>query len=381
MWNKVPKREYINGKGYAQKQNPDKIINKGVIYDPMGQWKYPGEVTKIPGNTMATHGYGNIPLWVVPDNDPARLVQPNSGQQLFPNSTNFTEYPQLPIAQRGGVLLPGAQGRWLDSVNAQFNKQYGGDMSIPDLNQMKKGGWLEGYSKQTKLRGERGYTSKNIKTSINKLMLRNETLFGPKGKRIYDPLSKFQEGGWEQSISKFLGNPMSKAAKAADYKRPVVDPKTRRQHEAEPVDNVRHASAGRYTAEAIRDYAKLIPFLNNIPGLAEAAGFVGSNALGLGHEISSLYNDNQFDTRPWGIKLKETAADAYNNMVGSSIGLSNLSPYEKEAYMKYLSETGKIPTGQYNKKKDPTYKKQMGGWLDQYQPGGAYNMDRALELG
>jgi len=129
MWNKVPKREYINGKGYAQKQNPDKIINKGVIYDPMGQWKYPGEVTKIPGNTMATHGYGNIPLWVVPDNDPARLVQPNSGQQLFPNSTNFTEYPQLPIAQRGGVLLPGAQGRWLDSVNAQFNKQYGGDMS------------------------------------------------------------------------------------------------------------------------------------------------------------------------------------------------------------------------------------------------------------
>jgi len=74
-------------------------------------------------------------------------------------------------------------------------KEYFDIANLDNGQMMKKGGWLEGYSKQTRLRGERGYTSKNIKTSINKLMLRNETLFGPKGKRIYDPLSKYQPGG------------------------------------------------------------------------------------------------------------------------------------------------------------------------------------------
>ena len=58
----------------------------------------------------------------------------------------------------------------------------------------KEGGWLDGYSKQTKLKGDRGFTSKNIKTSINDLMMRNEMLFGPSGKKRYKP--KLQDGGW-----------------------------------------------------------------------------------------------------------------------------------------------------------------------------------------
>jgi hypothetical protein len=347
MWNKVPKKEYINGNGYAPKKNPDKIINKGVIYDPMGQWKYPGQVTKIPSNEITMKGV-SYPVLGIDDTGYSQMMLPGMNY-TFPGNT-VTEYPQLPIAQTGGVLMPGMQGKFLDALNDQFNKQkggtkydtskmwdpkkqytgsprsmkeaeemiadgrikikpvnssdwyktpdsnaenileiidptgisswddvvrsykdpnsskyntaieilgalpllgkagkilkssaylgkglngyqynkmllnasniidklgkagrvtdayqageqmikkqFGGDPSIPDLNQMRKGGWLEGYSKQTKLRGNRGYTSKNIKTSINKLMLRNETLFGPRGRRIYDPTSKFQDGGW-----------------------------------------------------------------------------------------------------------------------------------------------------------------------------------------
>jgi len=180
--------------------------------------------------------------------------------------------------------------------------------------------------------------------------------------------NKYEEGGIEQSINKRLGDPMNKAEIDSDYRRPVVDPRTRRQHEAEPVDNVRHAAAGRYTQEAIENYANLIPYASAIPGFSKAAGIIGSNILGLGHEASTLFNKNDDDdTRTMSVKAKESAADAYNNMIGSVIGASNLTPYQKNAYIKYLSETGKIPTGQYNKKKDPTYKNKQLYSLGSFQ--------------
>jgi len=117
MWNKVPKREYIRGNGYAPKKNPDKIINKGVIYDPMGQWKYPGQVTKIPSNEITMKGV-SYPVLGIDDTGYSQMMLPER-DYTFPGN-NVTEYPQM---QTGGVLLPGAQGKWLDSVNAQFNKQ------------------------------------------------------------------------------------------------------------------------------------------------------------------------------------------------------------------------------------------------------------------
>jgi len=180
---------------------------------------------------------------------------------------------------------------------------------------------------------------------------------GESYKKEMGGIQKYQEGGIEESINKRLGDPMNKAEIDSDYKGLVVDPRTRRQTTSESVDNVRHAAAGRYTQEAIEKYANLIPYASAIPGFSKAAGFIGSNVLGLGHEASTLLNKNDDDdTRTMGMKVKESAADAYNNMIGSVVGASNLTPYQKKAYIKYLSETGKIPTGQYNKKKDPTYK-------------------------
>ena len=65
----------------------------GVIKDDMGQWAHPGEITEIQGNTMATHGYGDIPLYVIPDVGRPRIVQANTGTHTFPGATKFTEYP------------------------------------------------------------------------------------------------------------------------------------------------------------------------------------------------------------------------------------------------------------------------------------------------
>lgn len=78
----------------------DKAQSGKIINDNMGQWKYPGEITRIEGNTMATHGYGDIPLYVVPNKGEPKLVLPNTGIHEFKGADSFTEYP-LPEAGSG----------------------------------------------------------------------------------------------------------------------------------------------------------------------------------------------------------------------------------------------------------------------------------------
>lgn len=77
------------------------LKNKKVIKDQQGQRKYPGRVTEIQGNTMATTGYGDIPLYVVPNVGNPMVVPANSGNRVFPGASSFTEYP---IAKNGGWL-------------------------------------------------------------------------------------------------------------------------------------------------------------------------------------------------------------------------------------------------------------------------------------
>lgn len=166
MHNKVPKNEYLKGKP-GKKQNPYK---KDVIYDPRGQWDYPGEVTKIPSGDITMQGVP-YPVLGVDNLGYEQMMYPGLDYQ-FPGDT-VTEYPQM---------------------------QYGGDPSIPELDQAKKGGAFAKYPKLPKKT-----SSKNIKSSINKLMVknplfqRNYMLYGAKGPRLYDPKSKYQMGGWLDS--------------------------------------------------------------------------------------------------------------------------------------------------------------------------------------
>jgi hypothetical protein len=102
----------------------------GVIKDDRGQWDHPGEITEISGDTMATHGYGDIPLYVVPDKGKPRMVQPNTGIQKFPGAKKFTEYPMakngMRQEQKGLVNLDNLlnftnyntkqPGGWLDTL-------------------------------------------------------------------------------------------------------------------------------------------------------------------------------------------------------------------------------------------------------------------------
>ena len=116
---------------YIKRQTTNKLFdnaplkNGGVIKDDMGQWAHPGEVTEISGNTMATHGYGDNPLYVVPDVGEPRMVQANTGTQTFPGATKFTEYP---MAKNGSLV----------ELNQLTN--------FTNYNTPQPGGWLDKYN-------------------------------------------------------------------------------------------------------------------------------------------------------------------------------------------------------------------------------------------
>lgn len=85
---KIYKKDWLQG----YKEIPKKQEG-GIIKDQEGQRKYPNQVTEIQGNIMSTDGYGNIPLYVVPDKGHPKIVMPNTGEHVFKEATKFTEYP------------------------------------------------------------------------------------------------------------------------------------------------------------------------------------------------------------------------------------------------------------------------------------------------
>lgn len=64
-----------------------------IIVDPMGQWKHPGKVTRIPSNQITMQGV-NYPVLGVPDKGKPTMMQP--GQYYdFPEADYVDEYPQM----------------------------------------------------------------------------------------------------------------------------------------------------------------------------------------------------------------------------------------------------------------------------------------------
>ena len=147
----------------AAKTPKSKPTEKGtVIYDPRGQWDHPGQITKIPGGNITMQDV-NYPVLGVDNFGNQQMMYPGM-DYTFPNADNVTEYPQ-----------------------------------------MSKGGMYTGKGTPRKS------TSQNIQTSINPLMTRNTTLFGPGGKHLFRP--SMQIGGASETVNQpQQQNPYLKAA-------------------------------------------------------------------------------------------------------------------------------------------------------------------------
>lgn len=75
---------------------------KDMIIDPMGQWKHPGENTRIPGNDITMQGVP-YPVWAVPNVGTPQMMYPEQ-DYYFPGADHVDEYPQM---QSGGSIFDG----------------------------------------------------------------------------------------------------------------------------------------------------------------------------------------------------------------------------------------------------------------------------------
>lgn len=172
--NKVPKNKYINGEPSPYRKNPYK---DDVLYTQEGQWRYPGQVTKVPSSDITMHGV-LYPVLGVDNLGNQQMMIPNMNYH-FPGQ-NVTEYP-VDLSIRGNLKnLHGTVGANFGNNRLEFNMgtptnrfdpsfdikytrtfNYGGDPSLPALTghypfggmytkthtHFKKGGWLDELQK------------------------------------------------------------------------------------------------------------------------------------------------------------------------------------------------------------------------------------------
>jgi len=115
MYNKKLLKNIVDGLDKAKKPK----AAKDIIYDPKGQWKHPGEVTRIPSSSITMKGVG-YPVLGVPNKGAPSMMQPNQDYN-FPNADYVDEYPHMDgggqiytyAARPGSYYKKDVNGKWL----------------------------------------------------------------------------------------------------------------------------------------------------------------------------------------------------------------------------------------------------------------------------
>jgi len=155
---------------------------------------------------------------------------------------------------------------------------------------------------------------------------------------------------FESKVNRYMGNPKGRAH---DFAETLAEVNPDGSINDQP-DNVRHAVAGAYTAQAVSDLLKYKAGMQHDPvngAIADIAGFVTANVMGMGHELKHLPKLVKEEYESKGIRgiydaLRTTGEDAANNFVGSLLGiLPGLSPGDAEEIIVQLSQNNLLPDG------------------------------------
>lgn len=123
----------------------EKYQEGGIIEDPMGQWAYPGEITRIPSNEITMQGV-DYPVLGISDTGDTQMMQP--GQDYTFDGNSVTE---IPMMQKGGAVKdPGySEPDYVTGTSRRtLNKMIGmGNYLVPAnvLNQAADIAELKGY--------------------------------------------------------------------------------------------------------------------------------------------------------------------------------------------------------------------------------------------
>jgi len=90
---------------------------RDIITDPAGQWKYPGQETRIPSSSITMQGV-NYPVWAQPNIGPGSMMQPNQDYN-FPDADYVDE---TPMARKGGSLKSSKYSSNISATNKLFTK-------------------------------------------------------------------------------------------------------------------------------------------------------------------------------------------------------------------------------------------------------------------
>jgi hypothetical protein len=90
---------------------------RDIITDPAGQWKFPGQETRIPGSSITMQGV-NYPVWAQPNVGPGSMMQPNKDYE-FPNADYVDE---TPMVRKGGSLKSKKYSKSISATNKLFTK-------------------------------------------------------------------------------------------------------------------------------------------------------------------------------------------------------------------------------------------------------------------
>ena len=143
-----------------------KNSSKKMIVDPMGQWKHPGENTRIPGSNITMKGV-NYPVLGVPNNGHEKMMYPGE-EYTFPEAKYVDEFPQLRKGGRTRGLIP---------------------MPKPS----KKGLASKKYSRSLE--------------ATNRLFTENKLFKKPKSRKnkVFDPRAKYyQDGGQQDAMNAMM---------------------------------------------------------------------------------------------------------------------------------------------------------------------------------
>ena len=131
----------------------------------------------------------------------------------------------------------------------------------------------------------------------------------------------------EKKVNRYLEGPKSRGV---DYSFEAA-----KKRKAKEIDTLRHAYTAMETSKAIQNKT------GNIPILSDALGFIGANALGIGHEVAGLFNPDA-DL----MQVKEGGEDIINNFIGSvAASVPFVSNKNKRKAIQYLSDKGILPDG------------------------------------
>ena len=337
------------------------------------------------GSYTAPHKY------VAPENrpfEPAKLFDPtgisNYGDLI--QAIQEKRYNDVPLEFLGSLPAVGPLAR-LSKLTTKRNVPVGKIIErIPDFKDVMEsfpdGGKLgpikpvpNGFIPQIPIVKPTNYTANLLALKKSKQDNTSVSTQNAKDKLALSRIPKLKEKplDLEEKVDKYLNNPQKNARLQAIVAGEIgYDPNTKKV-EVEEKDNVRHTNAGRYTAEEL---AKMtanatgnIPYISN--ALGKATGFLGANALGMAHEASTFFDPR--DNRNLRTKAEEALEDMYNNYQGSKIGLSNLTPEEKNEKIRDMSYYNQLPDG-YGQKHpfydNATYVDPFGEILPEFPDGG-----------